>query len=700
MNRPADIDMSIFPKRRIRLIRQAEAAECGLAALAMIANWWGHDVDLGALRRRFGVTSRGIGLRSLMQTADSMGLTPRPLKVTVEALASIQLPAIMHWDMNHFVVVEKVSKGRAFIVDPEQDGRWHDEASISRHFTGVVLELRPSSNFQPRHEKRRLKLFQLWDGAVGMKRSIGQAALLSLVMQAHVLASPYLLQLAVDQALPALDGNLLAVMGVGFILFAFVNAIAMLLRSFVLLSSGTALSFGISSNVARRLMRLPVDWFEKRSVGDVLSRFQSVMPIQKLLTESAAASIIDGVLAILTFVLMLAYSPLLTGLAVVSLALYAAVRFLTLPAERRAENERITASGKEQGAMIETLRGIVTLRLSGRETMRHAVWQNRLSESLAASYSHERIRSFQNAAGMLLGTLETVLVIWLGIKAVIAGGFSVGMVFAFLAYRLQFSTMAKSLIDRGVDLRMLSLHLDRLSDIALTEEDQGFREQREQPHVLKGEVQAKGVTFSYGIHEPQVLKGVDIHIRPGEHVAITGGSGGGKTTLVKILLGLVEPSSGEVLIDGVPMARYGRRAYREGVAAVLQDDVLFAGTIADNVASFDQVDQDRLEAALEAASIADDIAAMPMKHLTLVGDMGSTLSGGQRQRILLARALYRQPRLLVMDEGTAHLDSHHEAKVNQAISKMGITRIVIAHRRETIAAADRVIVINEGVVAQ
>lgn len=690
------MDLGMLPRRRIRLVRQAEATECGLAALAMVANSYGHDIDLGGMRRRFGISSRGIGLRALMQTADALGFTSRPLKVDLTALASVQVPAVLHWDMNHFVVLEKVEKGRAFILDPAQDGRWHDQASLSKHFTGVALELRPTTNFEPEQDRRRLRLTQLWSGASGLKRAIAQVAILSLVLQAYALASPYLLQLAVDQALPAFDNDLLAVLALGFGLFAVMNAGATLLRSFVLLASGTALSFGIASNVARRLMRLPLAWFEKRTVGDVLSRFQSVQPVQKLLTESAAASMIDGLLAVLTLALMLAYSPMLTLIPVASLALYAVLRALTLPAERRAENERIAAAGREQGAMIETLRGIVTLRLAGRETMRHAVWQNKLSESLGASYAHERIRAWQAAASTLLTGVETVLIVWLGVGLAIQGGFSIGMVFAFVAYRLQFATTTKNLIDRGIDLRMLSLHLERLSDIALTREDQGFFEPDSSPGPLQGEIELKGVTYAYGIHDPPVLKGVDLRIAPGEHVAITGVSGGGKTTLAKIILGLLDPTSGEVLVDGAPLQRMGRRAFREQVAAVLQDDLLFAGTIAENVAGFDEVDPERLMAALEAAVVAEDIARMPMKHLTLVGDMGSALSGGQRQRILLARALYRRPRLLVLDEGTAHLDLAHERAVNANIQAMGITRIVIAHRRETIEAADRVITLSDG----
>ena len=290
-----------------------------------------------------------------------------------------------------------------------------------------------------------------------------------------------------------------------------------------------------------------------------------------------------------------------------------------------------------------------------------------------------------------------MILVWAGVTFAIKGGFSIGMVFAFLAYRLQFATTTKQLIDRFVDLRMLNLHLDRLSDIALSDEDKGFFEPEAGDRELKGEIELRNVTYAYSIHDPPVLKGVNLRIAAGEHVAITGASGGGKSTLAKIILGLLDPVGGEVLVDGTPLSHWGRRAFREHIAAVLQDDLLFAGSIAENVAGFDQVDQARLDKALAAAAIAEDIAKMPMKHHTLVGDMGSSLSGGQRQRILLARALYREPKLLVLDEGTAHLDLQHERAVNQAIAAMGITRIVIAHRRETIEAADRVLTIIDGI---
>jgi ATP-binding cassette subfamily B protein RaxB len=254
-----------------------------------------------------------------------------------------------------------------------------------------------------------------------------------------------------------------------------------------------------------------------------------------------------------------------------------------------------------------------------------------------------------------------------------------------------------SLIDQAIGLRMLGLHLERLSDIALSPEDRSFGPSADIETPLKGRIEFRNVAYRYAPSEPPVLDGVNLTVDPGEHVAITGPSGGGKSTLVKLLLGLVDPDHGQVLVDGLPLSRFGYRSFQAQVAAVLQNDSLFAGSLADNIALFDDaIDLPRVVAAATAAAIHDDIVRMPMQYETLVGDMGQALSGGQKQRVLLARALYRRPKILVMDEGTAHLDAAHEAAVNAAIRALGVTRIIIAHRRETIAAADRVLIMANG----
>ena len=692
------LDIGFFTRSRVRSVRQTEISECGLASLAMIANFYGLDVDLGTLRRLFAPSLRGTPLRSLMDLADKIGLTPRAVKLPLEELKNLHAPCILHWDMNHYVVLERVRNNRALIHNPDGQSKNMRLEEVSKHFTGVALELRPSDDFKVGTLGDRLKLSQLWQRMTGLKRAIAQILVLTLVLQMYVLASPYYMQIAIDNAVTALDLDLLAVLAIGFGLFTLISTGASLLRSFVLLVAGTTLGFTLATNIVRRLFRLPVEWFEKRHTGDILSRFQSVEPIQTMLTQGAVAAIVDGLMAILTLAFMFWYSPLLTSIALISFAFYAIVRAVSFSYERSAEETSIVMGGKEQSLIIETLHGMTTLRLFGRENMRLALWQTKMTDSVNADVNVARIGIWQTTANALIFGLENIFTIYLAISFVITGsGFSVGMVFAYLAYKSQFVDKSVALIDNAIAFRMLRLHLERLSDIALSKEDRSFGESLDRETELKGHIELRDVFYRYAPGDQPVLEGVNLSVQKGEFVAITGPSGGGKSTLVKLILGLVEPENGEILIDGLPLNRFGYKSYHRQVGAVLQEDNLFAGTLAENIALFeDSVDIKRVIGAATAASIHSDIDQMPMKYETFVGDMGSTLSGGQKQRVLLARALYRKPKMLVMDEGTAHLDTEHEKVVNEAISAMGITRIIIAHRKETIELADRIMVMLNG----
>ncbi|HEX8450342.1 MAG TPA: peptidase domain-containing ABC transporter [Allosphingosinicella sp.] len=693
----AELDLGLIGRRRVRLVRQTEVTECGLAAIAMVAVFHGLETDLATLRRRFKPSLRGTTLKGMIGMADHLGFASRAVKAPLEQIGSLALPAVLHWDMHHYVVLETVSRGKALIHDPAGRSRWLDLSEVSNHFTGVALELRPADDFQPAQAGARLRLSSLWSRMIGLKRALVQTLVLSLVMQAFVLASPYYMQIALDSALPSLDRDLLTVLALGFGLFTLIYVTAELLRAFVLLSAGTSLGFGVAANVARRLFRLPVDWFEKRHVGDVLSRFQSISPIRIFLTEGAVAAVLDGALALFTLALMLFYSVALTAVALGAFILYLIVRAVSFAAQRNAQEEQIMLTGREQTTMIETIRGIVTLRLFNREAARHAYWQTRLADSMNAMVSLGRISAQQKAASTLIFGVETVVSIWLAVSLLIEGGFSVGMVFAYLAYKTQFLQRAAALVDQGVAFRMLGLHLERLSDIALAEQDVSFSGDEPPAAALAGRIELRDVSFRYSPADPFILRGVNLTVEPGEHVAITGPSGGGKSTLVKILLGLAQPAQGEVLVDGLPLARFGYKNYHDQIGAVLQEDHLFAGSLADNIALFDdEMDMERVVSSSKAAALHDDVLAMPMGYATLVGDMGSSLSGGQKQRLLLARALYRRPRLLVMDEATSHLDAARETAVVQAIAELGITRIVIAHRRDTLVAASRVYSTSDG----
>lgn len=693
--------ISLRTRRRVKPLQQTEVAECGLASISMIATYWGKDLGLDEMRRRYPVTSRGMALPDLIKVANSLGLSTRPLRLDIEHLPELSYPAILHWGMDHFVVAEREKDGRLLIVDPAHGaGAWHGAESIDRNFSGVALELEPAAEFEPETRKRCLRLKELWGRTDGLLSTILQALLLSFVLQAFVLASPYFLQIAVDEAIPAGDDSLITAIGLGFAGFAVIAGIAFAMRGFVLLASGTMLSYAMSTNVARHMLRLPISWFEKRSVGDVLSRFQSIQPLRLLMTEGMSAALLDGLMALLTLCALMLYSPSLATIPVVSLIAYCGLRWATLSREKATEGESIIAMGREQGTMIETLRGMTTIRLAGRESLRQAAWQNRLTDLLSERYARDRIKVVQQAGGHLLEGLEVVLIVWIGSLMVMEGGFSIGMLFAFAAWRLQFSTAARRVVDQGAEWRKARLHLERLSDIAFTVQDPGFSEPEFQREPLRGRIELRGVSHRYGEFEPMVLEDIDLVIEEGDNLVVTGPSGSGKSTLIKIILGLVDPTEGQILVDGIPLPKYGRRAYRSQVGAVLQEDTLFTGSIADNVTGFTSHDRDRILSALSDASVLDDVEAMPMREQTLVGDMGSTLSGGQKQRILIARALHQKPRVLVLDEGTSHLDAVHEANVNRTVSSMGITRIGIAHRRETIEAAERVVTLRSGRIVE
>ena len=694
---PPIFDARLFRRSRVRLQRQTEIAECGIACIAMVANYHGMRTDLAALRARFAPSSRGAPLQGLIDVANELGFLPRPVTVPLNALRYLRCPAILHWDMNHYVVLERVRGDKCLIHDPARHSRQMTMAEVAEHFTGVALELMPRGMLEQGDQRQRLSLSRLWRTIGGLRSALFHTLLLTLVMQAYSFALPYYTQIAIDQVLPADDQTLLGVVAFGFMMFLLINVGASLLRSFVLLSAGANFGFGVSNNIAGKLFRLPIDWFEKRHVGDILSRFQSIRPIQDLLVNGAIATLIDGAMALLLLIVMVFYSPAMALIAVGAFALYLLVRVLTFPIERRAQEDVIIAGGIEQTTMIESIRGIVALRLANREAMRQIAWQNRQTDKINAELSSRQIAIWQESVNILIFGAEFIGSLYVGVSAVLAGGLTIGMLFAFVAYKTQFITKGTALADKFVLFRMIGLHLERLSDIVLTEDDVSYRTTSRAPTTMQGKIELRDIRFRYARGEPEVLSGVSLKVDAGEHIAITGTSGGGKSTLVKILLGLIEPDEGSVLIDDRLLKQFGHKCAHDQMAGVLQDDILFSGTLLDNITMFDPAPD--LEAVYEAARLASvhqTILEFPMQYNSFTGEMGSSLSGGQKQRVILARALYRKPRLLVMDEGTAHLDAEHEHAINEAIRALKITRIIVAHRRETIAAADRVFDMADG----
>jgi ATP-binding cassette, subfamily B, bacterial CvaB/MchF/RaxB len=692
-------DLDLGRRRRLPVVMGTEAAECGLVCITMIARHHGHDVDLNGLRQRFSLSMAGVSLRAVMGMADQLGFATRALRVELEALRKVQTPAVLHWDLNHFVVLAGASRAGIVVHDPAFGRREMTFEEASKHFTGVALEVMPTAYFAPVAARQPTRLTDLWSKLTGFWPALFQILVLSVALQVAVFTAPFYLQLTVDEAILRADRDLMTVLALGFGALAVIQVALQALRGYALQVLNVLFSFQMKGNLVRHLLRLRTDFFEKRHVGDILSRLQSSAAIQDAITRGVAATLIDGAMAIIATVVLFFYSATLAGVVIAALLLSLAATFALYPAMRRRLEEQIVAGAKEHSHLIQSVRASTTIKLMGREAERESAWRNLFADVTNATFSVGRLEIGRSTVQGLITGLQSVLVVYLAARMILAGdGFSVGMLFAFMSFRQTLTDRTLALINQFIQFRLLGLHLERLGDIVHAEPEVAAGAVVPAA-AISGRLSLEGVSFRYGTADSLVLEDVTFSIAPGEFVAITGPSGGGKTTLLKLMLGLYAPTEGSIIVEGRRATPELWRAWRASTGVVAQDDQLLSGTIADNIAFFDpDLDMERVQAAARAAFVHDDIMRMPMQYLSLVGDMGSTLSGGQRQRVLLARALYRQPSLLMLDEGTANLDPATEAAVADVIAQLPITRIVVAHRPALIERAERIFSVANGLV--
>jgi ATP-binding cassette subfamily B protein RaxB len=686
---------------RIRTVLQSEAAECGLASMTMIARFHGHRVDLAGLRQRFPTSIKGMTLRQLIGVASDMDLSARAVRLEVDELNCLQLPAILHWDLNHFVVLEKVDGSIATILDPARGRRRLKLGKLGRHFTGVALELTPTADFKPINAQSRTRLTDLWSSLTNFRSAVGQVLLLSLMVQVTSLVIPFFIQLVIDEGVNQGDASMLTMLLVGFGMIYAMQAVTRMLRSWVTLCLGESLTFQLGGNIVRHLLRLPMGYFERRHVGDILSRIGSIQPIQSLLTRGLVDSFIDITLLVATLLIMLAISVPLTAIVFFATMAYLAISQIFYPAMRARTEEEIVARAQEESFQMESLRAMRAIKLHGFETMRESGWRNRYAEVISATYKSRMIGVKLTFAEDVIFSASFLFTVYFGARAVISQELTVGLLLAFLSYRSSFASSATSLVQQWQKWRLLSVHLERLADIVGEKKEILAPSSAHRAGCGAPAIRATNLTFAYDSASGPVLDRVNFEIPSGSLVAIVGPSGAGKTTLMRLLLGLLTPLAGSIEVDEMPLSGATMTGWRQRIGAVLQDDYLLSGTLADNISFFHpQPDQKAIEAAARVARVHDDITRMPMAYHTLVSDMGAALSSGQRQRILLARALYRQPDVLLLDEGTANLDEKTEGLVALAIAAMPVTRIAISHRPALVELANIVLHVEDGKVRQ
>ncbi|MDH0646018.1 peptidase domain-containing ABC transporter [Pseudomonas sp. GD03858] len=684
----------------MRVTLQAESHECALACLVMIAAAHGLHLDLATLRRRFAISSKGTSLAQLIRHAQQLAFTCRPVRLELDEIRQLRLPCILHWKLNHFVVLEKCQANRLVILDPAHGRQRVSLEEASRHFTGVALELSPNTEFAPARHKPRIRLSALTGRIQGLKRALGNILVLALAMEMVALLSPQVTQWVVDGALVSADRHLLLLAVLGGCMLMLVDFALRMGRGWMNLRLNQQLALQWSGNLCSHLLQLPWSFFERRQLGDISARFQSLSAIRNVLTNGAVSVLLDGLVTVITVAMMLLYSPLLTCIVGSAVLFYALLRLAFYHPLRGASEERIVLSARENSYFLETIRTAMSIKLFNMTSARLACWQNMLADVQNRDLATQKMLLLFASLNTLVFGIEGMLLLYVGGMAVLDADLSLGMLLAFLAYKSQFTGRASKLIDLGIEISMLSLHAERLADIALEPIEPSAQLETDVRRIVPS-VEFRDVSFRYAEGEPWIIRNLSLTIAAGEAVVIVGESGCGKSTLFKLMLGLLQPTEGEIRIGDVPVRQLGVEGLRSLIGTVMQDDHLLAGSLMENIACFDpQADQGEIEAAARQAHIHDTINQMPMGYQTLVTEMGNSLSGGQRQRLLLARALFKQPRILALDEATSQLDPLGEQWVTKALQQLRMTRISIAHRQETIALANRVIRLQNGAIVE
>jgi ATP-binding cassette subfamily B protein RaxB len=673
----------------------------------MISSAHGQRIDLADLRRRFIVSLKGTNLEQVIRYASALNFSSRPVRLDMEELGHLKMPCILHWDMNHFVVLQRVKNDKAHVLDPAIGAQRLDMKQVGEHFTGVALELTPTVEFRRADKRKRVKLSDLTGKVIGLKRSMLQILCVSIFLQLLGLLMPLLNQTVVDDVVGTHDRALLPVLMTGFGLAMVIQTMVSLARGWMIMVLNQSLAIQWYGNVLSHLLRLPLPFFEKRHLGDLLSRFSAIGSIQGTLTTNAITVVLDALTGLVAVVMMLLYSVPLSLLTFLATLLYCMLRLFSYRAYREAARMRISVSARESSHFLETMRAMLPLKLFGREQERLARWQNLRLDVQNRDAQTTVMNIWFSAGSNFIFGLQSLAIFGIGALLIMdqngQGGspaFTIGMFFAFNSYASQFTSRAASLINYAVELHMLGLHSERLADIALAEPERDNVPDNDLQY-LTPRIELRNVSFRYGEGDAWILKDASFTVEPGQSVALVGASGCGKTTLLKIMLGLLKVRHGDVLYGGISIYKLGLRNFRRLIGTVMQEDILLTGSVAENISFFDaRPDEERIHQSARHAAVYQEICAMPMGFHTLVGDMGSSLSGGQKQRILLARALYKQPSILALDEATSHLDTNNEKLVTQHLADINLMRIFVAHRPETIASADRVLELVGGKIVE
>ncbi|MBV8686996.1 MAG: peptidase domain-containing ABC transporter [Alphaproteobacteria bacterium] len=688
-------------RRRLPMVMQDANGECGLACIAMIAQWYGHRLDLPYLRSAFPATRQGLSLASLAQVADRLKFNARGYVVDdVQSLSRAHLPAIVHWDGNHFVVLRSVRGDRYVVHNPAGGVRTYRRAEFAQHFTGRLLELTPSSTFSAIVRERKYTLRRILELTEGLQRSLLQVCAVGVTGSLVGMLVPVLIQVALDSVVPKGDVDLLGLLAGAMFLVSLTTAVTDWLRKRITLNAGSAFFAQLTRNAVAHLFRLPLSYFETRHPGDIATRLDSVRYLSAIVTNSTASIVVDGSMLLLSGTLMFVYAP---ELALIVTAVFLAVilvRLLLYPSIRRHAGKALKEKSEEHSRLFDHIRAVAALKTANATRDSTARWYERLIHFVNADFRTHCIEANALLIVEIFTALGTALTLYFGVLAVITQAMSVGMLYAFLTYRAMFFERIDKIVSVMTEVAMLGQNLMRLRDfLEVDVEDGGLAIQRS---VRRG-LELRGVEFRAGFADRPILKDIDVAIpfSSGAMIAIEGPSGSGKTTLLKVMAGLYAPTGGQLLVDGTPLGTWGRGAYRDNIGLLLGTDKLVRGSILENVTAFSQEpDSARAEAALRICCLDDVVDQLPRQMASVVSEENGVLSSGQRRRLMLARAVYREAGLLLLDEVTSNLDAETTRRLLANLGDLDATKVLTTHDPVVLEHCSRVLRMSEGVLGE
>ncbi|MEI3853657.1 MULTISPECIES: peptidase domain-containing ABC transporter [unclassified Ensifer] len=680
-------------KNRVVPIRQEETHECILACVAMLSSYHGKTRTLAALRSRFPGLSRGGTLRDLMGISRIIGLGARAVRAELDNINQLALPCILHWNFNHFVVLEEVTKKGVVLLDPANGRRKVDLASFSRQFTGIAVELAPLPTFFEKspssdEEKspQRLPLILLNT----YKAPITIFVVIASISMIFSLVTPLAIQIIVDEVIAKDDRDLLVVIAGAFLLANLISAIAAYLQGRHLARYSAKARIAITHSYIDRLLARPLVYFQRRSLGTFVAQFNSLSYFVSFFIESVGSLIADCLFAVILSLALLVIDPRIAALTIgVNISLII-LRIAILRTARRLQDEEVIARSQEEAYFVETMRGIASVKANMLETSRISGNLDKTVRSVNASFSLGLLNLNYNFALQTIKSIETILCLYWLALSVVSGTITVGVLYTFQTYRQVLDSRLTSITNHLNELLNLKIHHARLGDVlegSGTDSTKGTDLGR----FLRfnGEISFEGIVYRADNGAKEILSGFTASAKRGAFIHVSGKTGAGKTTLLKIFLGAIPPNSGQICIDGIPITQQNLSILRNSVGVVLQEDTLFRGTILENVGMFDfDIDFKRVEECCRLCCISEEIDRFPLKYQSEVSDIGANLSTGQQQRLLLARALYRKPTILVLDEATANLDSAVEKQILENIKKLNITVIFASHSRNVRDASD------------